>query len=121
VPDWVNQHIRAGRMEAIVAGDEASELDLVVHLSSASLTFPLDREHTDIFVYVTSRAMVEWGQVPRPMPDLMEESLDRGLSDWEKDILRDLSLRLRRAVVKHGKAKRMERARMAKKGKGQKA
>ena len=109
VPDWVNRRIRASRMEAIVRGDEASDLDLVVYLSSASLTFPLDREHTDIFVYVASRAMVEWGKVPRPMPDLMEESLKRGLSAWEKDLLRELSLKLRRAVVKH-----------AKKGKGEK-
>jgi hypothetical protein len=98
IPEWLLEEVRAERLilgmcsirKELAPEDAVGEAETAVYLMTASFRQPLSSEHTNIYVYLTAKLMKRKNGEDKPLDPMLEEALTRGLTDGEKDELRDL-------------------------------
>ncbi|CAG0984034.1 hypothetical protein ANRL2_02670 [Anaerolineae bacterium] len=113
VPDWLTAAIPAARLAQVTAefqGEADPSLatleEVCAYLFTASLTFPLDSDHTAIYLWATAQVLSCQGRVPS-VEAVFEMLGEVGvhhqiLSQYqEREVLRTLRRDIRRSVTRH--------------------
>ncbi|HDL15835.1 MAG TPA: hypothetical protein ENH28_06780 [Euryarchaeota archaeon] len=87
ITDTLKKQISIERAEQILKGnfDEATDAEVMVYLSSASMVAPLPYEYANIYLYLFQKTMKRIEiEVP---PDLLEV---KNLTDYEEQLMKEL-------------------------------
>ena len=100
LPDWLLEEVKSERMILGLAGmtnpdlPKVGDAEVCAFLCTSSLRAPMSSEHTQIYIYLSGKLMKKhWentGVEDQELPDIMVESIERGLTDYEKSKLEDL-------------------------------
>jgi hypothetical protein len=116
VPEWLTAAIPAARLAQVMA-EAASETErglatleeVCAYLYTASLAFPLDRDHAAIYLWVTAQALSRQGRVPS-IESVFEMLGEIGTHDQiltayqEHEVLCVLRRDIRRSVTRYVRA-----------------
>jgi hypothetical protein len=123
VPDWLTSAIPAARLNQVIA-EIAGEADqplatleeVCAYLFTASLAFPLDGDHTAIYLWATAQVLTRQGHAVS-VESVFEMLGEVGvrhqiLSQYqEREVLRALQRDIRRSVARHSTARRHAQSR----------
>lgn len=94
IPDWLMREVESERIVEGIMGlvdkgnDEMVGLaEVCVYLYTEALTHPVDRDRTQIYLWVTGKVMEK---VKGEIPDFVKEVLDKGLNSDEARELGEL-------------------------------
>jgi len=92
LPEWLLDEVRVERLvyglaDIMKGGETVGDAETLVYLYTDALTQPMSSENTNIYLYLTAKVMQK---KEMELPDYLKEALDRGLTDYEMHILRDL-------------------------------
>lgn len=107
LPDWIKGAIQIERLLQLMKGEEmATDAEACAYLYTASLTNPIDRDWTQVYLYVAGKVVSrnKGTEIPE---DIKVDSLD----DYQMGLLRDLKRWIwnRRAKVRQER-RRLEKA-----------
>jgi len=97
LPQWVRGQIITERLCALMTGEpgSATDAEVMAYIYPASLDAPLDRDWSEIYLYVCTRTLERTGkEVP---PDIRVERLD----SYRMGLLRDLKRSIYNSRAKH--------------------
>ena len=86
LPDWIKGAIQIERLLQLMKGEEmATDAEACAYLYTASLTNPIDRDWTQVYLYVAGKVVSrnKGTEIPE---DIKVDSLD----DYQMGLLRDL-------------------------------
>ncbi len=116
VPEWLTAAISAARLEQVqtevedeTVRDLATLEEVCAYLYTASLAFPLDRDHAAIYLWATGQVLSRQGRVTsiESVFEMLGEIGVHGqtLTDYqEHEVLRVLRRDIRRSVARHARA-----------------
>ena len=92
IPEWLLDEVRAERLvyglaDIMKGGETVGDAETVLYLYTEALTQPMSSENTNIYLYLTAKVMQKREM---ELPDFLKEALDRGLTDYEQYILKDI-------------------------------
>jgi len=94
IPEWLLEEIKTERILCGLANIMESDnkiigdAETVAYLFTASLRAPMSTEYANIYFYLTARLMKKRGI--EKLPNFIQEVFDHGLSDYEKQELKEL-------------------------------
>jgi hypothetical protein len=114
LPDWLLEEVKSERIILGLVGmmnpdlPKVGDAEVCVFLYTSSLRAPMSSEHTQIYLYLGAKLMKRRlknaeGE-DRELPEMMVESIERGLTDWEEkelEDLRDMLYRKRGGEIAH--------------------
>jgi hypothetical protein len=108
LPDWIKGAIQIERLAQLMKGEEtATDAEACAYLYTASLTNPMDRDWTQVYLHIAGKVISrnKGEEIPE---DIKVDSLD----DYQMGLLRDLKHWIYERRVKHRQEKqRAEKAR----------
>ena len=96
LPDWIKGAIQIERLLQLMKGEEmATDAEACAYLYTASLTNPIDRDWTQVYLYVAGKVVSrnKGTEIPE---DIKVDSLD----DYQMGLLRDLKRWIWDRIVK---------------------
>lgn len=86
LPDWIKGAIQLERLAQLMKGEEtATDAEACAYLYTASLTNPIDRDWTQVYLHIAGK-VVSRNKVAAIPDDIKVDSLD----DYQMGLLRDL-------------------------------
>ena len=96
LPDWIKGAIQIERLLQLMKGEEmATDAEACAYLYTASLTNPIDRDWTQVYLYVAGKVVSQNKGTEIP-EDIKVDSLD----DYQMGLLRDLKRWIWDRIVK---------------------
>lgn len=93
IPDWLLEEIKSERLIYGLAGianpeaPKVGDAEVAAYLMTASMRAPIPHEYAEIYIFLTARLMKRRGT---ELLDFMAEKLEKGLTQYEEQTLKDL-------------------------------
>ena len=108
IPEWVLDEVKAERTinaainltgrTKLTEQEQVGDAELVAYLYPATMAHPMDRDYSDIYLYLTTKLMLRTKRVTREnLPDIFREIFQKGLTDYQESLLRELRQKIFKA------------------------
>ena len=93
IPKWLLDEVAAERMVLGLAGllkpgvEKVGDAEVAAYLMPATMRAPIPLEYVNIYLYLTGKLLLKKG---KELPDDLKEQVERGLTRYEEDCLKDL-------------------------------
>lgn len=108
IPEWILKEVEFERVTISLINlsgkakledhEQVGDAEVVAYLCPASMEAPMDRDYAEIYIYLSSSLMVKTKRSKKEdLPKEFQEALEKGLTDYQNSLLKDLRCKIFRA------------------------